>query len=117
MNTKHSWMVYDDIIRCRHCGLNIREPLAWDGSGEHVYTCLSPASIKQPPSTPGDIEVLPFVLRALEDRRDVGVIKHGHALGTNNGRDATMDALQEALDLVMYLGQKYLEEQDGNVLH
>ncbi len=51
----------------------------------------------------------------LKARAEEGLKKYGIYLRTNNGRDALMDAYQEALDLVMYTGQFYLEvlESEG----
>jgi hypothetical protein len=42
----------------------------------------------------------------------MGRRKYGTALEANNGRDALMDAYQEALDLAMYLRQA-IAERDG----
>lgn len=41
----------------------------------------------------------------------MGEQKYGTRLQTFNGRNALIDAYQEALDLVMYLRQKFLEEE------
>jgi hypothetical protein len=75
------------------------------------------ASKPQPkPVGNGEI-VLEGVLNDLIERANFGKEKYGTYLRTNNGRDALMDAYQEALDLVMYLKQIILErnkqEDDG----
>lgn len=70
---------------------------------------MNKAAIHEPPPTPGKEIVLPHVIRDLQDRADEGKKKYGTMLETENGRDALMDAYQEALDLVMYLRQTILE--------
>lgn len=48
----------------------------------------------------------------IEARAAVGVQRYGDLLRPHNGRDALMDAYQEALDLCMYLRQA-IWERDG----
>lgn len=57
-------------------------------------------------------EVLPLVVEDLEARAEAGEEKYGERLRAHNGRDALLDAYQEALDLSMYLRQA-LEEKSG----
>ena len=57
--------------------------------------------------------VLPEVIADLQLRAEMGTLKYGTLLKTNNGRDALVDAYQEALDLVMYLKQALMERGDG----
>lgn len=45
-------------------------------------------------------------------RRDIGIERYGSALMTHNGRDAVQDALEEAIDLAVYLKQVELETRD-----
>jgi hypothetical protein len=45
----------------------------------------------------------------LGDRAEFGFRKYGTYLQANNGRNAVMDAYQEALDLVVYLKQCCME--------
>jgi hypothetical protein len=47
-------------------------------------------------------------------RDDMGTKKYGTHLQPGNGRDSLKDALQEAMDLVMYLTQAIME-RDGEV--
>jgi len=47
----------------------------------------------------------------MEARREMGLRKYGTVLQPNNGRNALVDAYQEALDLVVYLRQKIEEEK------
>ena len=53
-----------------------------------------------------------LVVIDIEARKAHGLRKYGTVLQAHNGRDALMDAYQEALDLVMYLRQM-LEERPG----
>lgn len=54
------------------------------------------------------------VAEALIARDEMGSAKYGTSLMTHNGRAALVDAWQEALDLVMYLGQA-VQEGRGDV--
>lgn len=45
----------------------------------------------------------------LEARAQVGTVKYGTRLKTNNGRNAVLDAYQELLDLLNYTKQGILE--------
>lgn len=73
---------------------------------------MNKASTPQPMPEKGKALVLDYVMKDLQDRAKEGKKKYGTFLETNNGRDALMDAYQEALDLVMYLRQVILE-RDG----
>ena len=57
----------------------------------------------------GGREVLPDLIALLTERSDFGLRKYGTRLRTHNGRDAYLDALQELLDLFVYLHQAQLE--------
>ena len=62
------------------------------------------------------IEDLPIwkdarLIADLEARKAYGLNKYGTLLQAHNGRDATMDAYQEALDLIVYLRQCVEEGQ------
>jgi len=46
-----------------------------------------------------------LVRRDLEEREHVGIQRYGTPLQPHNGRDALIDAYQEALDLACYLRQ------------
>lgn len=73
---------------------------------------MSSASCCEPTPT-GDGEViLDLVTQDQRDRAEVGKKKYGTYLRAYNGRDALMDAYQEALDLCMYLRQA-IYERDG----
>lgn len=70
------------------------------------------ASTPQPMPTGNGVPVIDYVVSDIVARSVVGTRKYGTPLRANNGRDALMDAYQEALDLVMYLRQAILE-RDG----
>ena len=53
-----------------------------------------------------------LVIADIEARKQTGLVKYGTGLQAFNGRDALMDAYQEALDLCQYLRQA-LEERDN----
>jgi len=54
-----------------------------------------------------------LVQQDLEERAKVGEITYGTRLKPFNGRDALVDAYQEALDLCVYLRQ-VIEEEKGS---
>ena len=70
---------------------------------------LNPAATPEPPPTGNGRHVITELIRDLLDRDKMGTKKYGTTLRTKNGRDALNDALQEALDLVMYLKQAIME--------
>jgi hypothetical protein len=49
-------------------------------------------------------------VKDLKVRAAFGFKKYGTELKTNNGRNALVDAYQEALDLCCYLKQRIMEE-------
>ena len=57
--------------------------------------------------------ILGMVLSDLTNRAFEGVKKYGEPLKADNGRDALVDAYQEALDLCMYLRQAIEERNNG----
>ncbi|GAB1642557.1 hypothetical protein [Krasilnikovia sp. MM14-A1259] len=64
----------------------------------------------QPPPVPNDRPSILALVRAdLEERERVGVQRYGTPLQAHNGRDALVDAYQEALDLAAYLRQAIAE--------
>ena len=62
------------------------------------------------PETNGNRPVWELVIEDMQARDHVGRQRYGVPLQANNGRDALVDAYQEALDLVVYLRQ-VLEER------
>lgn len=68
----------------------------------------------QPPPQPSDrIDIQALVIRDIEDRRILGIERYGTPLQAFNGRDALVDAYQEALDLAIYLRQAIEERTDA----
>lgn len=67
----------------------------------------------QPQALPviGRQAVTEAVIEDLKERTRQGVIKYGRPLETFNGRNALVDAYQEALDLCQYLKQRLMEEE------
>jgi hypothetical protein len=59
-------------------------------------------------------DITPLVIADLKQRSELGKKRYGEKLKAFNGRNALVDAYQEALDLVQYLRQA-LEEQDAGV--
>lgn len=53
-----------------------------------------------------------LVLEDIAERRQAGIEHYGTELVTNNGRNALIDAYQEALDLVVYLRQALRDVYD-----
>lgn len=51
-----------------------------------------------------------LVLEDMQERDKVGAVRYGRHLQPHNGRDALVDAYQEALDLVVYLRQELYEK-------
>ncbi len=49
----------------------------------------------------------------LEAREQVGIERYGTPLQPNNGRDALLDAYEEALDLACYLKQAIVERDEA----
>jgi hypothetical protein len=53
-----------------------------------------------------------LVQQDIEARKAIGLQRYGTLLQPHNGRDALLDAYQEAIDLVVYLRQ-VIYERDG----
>ncbi len=73
---------------------------------------MSKAGEHQPNPRQGKQIVIDFVLADIRERAEKGKQKYGTYLQTNNGRNSLWDAYQEAIDLVMYLRQALLEQED-----
>lgn len=69
------------------------------------------ASKHEPPPKKGGQVVLDLVIADFKARAEFGKKKYGTMLMTDNGRDALIDAYQEAIDLVMYLRQAIAERE------
>lgn len=90
------------------CDPTIKSP--WCGKGD----CVNPAAKHEPPPVVNASRpIQDLVMEDIAARKEVGLKKYGTLLQAHNGRDALMDAYQEALDLVMYLRQA-IEERDAS---
>lgn len=58
-----------------------------------------------------DIDITALVKEDLEERAKLGQGRYGERLRPFNGRDALIDAYQEALDLACYLRQAIYERE------
>jgi hypothetical protein len=66
----------------------------------------------QPPPRPSDRRpIWELVVEDMQERDRVGRQRYGTPLQAHNGRDALVDAYQEALDLAVYLRQA-IEERE-----
>ena len=66
----------------------------------------------QPAPKPGKTPVWKTVIDDMEARDNLGFERYGTRLETHNGRDALLDAYEEALDLAVYLKQAILEKKE-----
>ena len=57
------------------------------------------------------VDVAALVHEDIEARVETGKKEYGERLHSNNGRDALIDAYQEALDLALYLRQSIAERE------
>lgn len=73
-----------------------------------------PASYVQPmPTTSERPAIQDLVIADIEARKALGRTKYGTLLQAFNGRDALVDAYQEALDLCQYLRQAIEERNEA----
>jgi hypothetical protein len=75
---------------------------------------MSAALTKQPHPTGDGEVVVDAVIEDMRLRANHGKKLYGTYLRTDNGRDALIDAYQEALDLCVYLKQVLMERQNDN---
>lgn len=67
---------------------------------------------EQPPPGPcSGPDCWELVLADMAERRRIGIARYGVPVRPDNGRDALVDAYQEALDLCVYLRQA-IEQRD-----
>ena len=69
-----------------------------------------------PPAESG-ADIITLVAQDLESRRAYGISKYGTTLQAHNGRNALIDAYQEALDLAVYLRQAIEEQENGHQIN
>lgn len=57
------------------------------------------------------------IIKLVEERLDLGAKKYGKQNISSDGRDFTLEALEEALDMIVYISARLLEirerESDG----
>lgn len=58
-------------------------------------------------------DVQSAVIADIKARREIGIKRYGTALQPFNGRDALLDAYEEAIDLAMYLKQALIEREQA----
>lgn len=73
------------------------------------------AATPEPPPQAGKRDIADLVMTDIQARVAAGLEKYGTKLQSFNGRDALMDAYQEAIDLVMYLRQAMAERDECKV--
>lgn len=61
------------------------------------------------PTINDELDIQSRVIADIEARRQLGIRRYGTALQPHNGRDALLDAYEEAIDLTMYLKQAIVE--------
>ena len=72
-----------------------------------------PGIAQQPAPVDNDgADIAALVIRDIEARAQMGKEIYGVRLKTDNGRDAELDAYQEALDLVFYFRQRLAEREE-----
>lgn len=73
---------------------------------------MSTPIVDQPPPAASDHPAIwPLVIQDMAQRHQLGIERYGRALQPHNGRNALVDAYQEALDLCVYLRQVIYEQQ------
>lgn len=77
-------------------------------TGYPDLTAARPAPIES-----GGPAIWDLVIADMRARDQVGAARYGTRLRPNNGRDALIDAYQEALDLCCYLRQAIFERDEG----
>jgi len=88
------------------------DPAASLTTTRRLSDAVPPVAQHQPPPVrTGGGAIQNMVIADIEARKQVGLERYGTLLQAHNGRDALMDAYQEALDLAVYLRQA-LEERD-----
>jgi hypothetical protein len=129
-NRKHSDFFYRDdhefnrwypmwpyIYKCLDCGVwfhCVTGEIVEDPGGKLSIVKVCEDGQRQPRPTGNGQVVLFEVLKDLRKRAVAGHEKYGTLLRVNNGRDALVDAYEEALDLCMYLKQTLMERDKCN---
>lgn len=102
-----------------YCGSNYCEGSGDRPEGQPSLKALIEVLKSRPgdqplPTTNDQPYVQDQVMAFIERRKQVGIQRYGTALQPFNGRDALVDALEEAVDLCQYLAQLIIE-RDGKL--
>lgn len=82
------------------------KPITQDSPGMHDLAIADISKALDNSSIPdSELPAILGVIAELEERREFGLKKYETLLQANNGRNAVRDALDEALDLVVYMRQ------------
>ena len=73
---------------------------------------MTPTEEQPAPQPNGSRPIWDLVIEDMQARDRLGRERYGAPLQTNNGRDALIDAYQEALDLCVYLRQAIEERKE-----
>jgi hypothetical protein len=65
------------------------------------------------PTPNNEIDTQSIAIRLISDRRDIGIKRYGTALQPNNNRDSLWDAIEESLDMFVYLLNYWREQNPG----
>ncbi len=80
------------------------------------YIVIREVPRENPPPTPNtSLPIWEMVVMDMIARDKAGRKKYGTPLQANNGRDALLDAYEEALDLAVYLKQAIVERDERRV--
>lgn len=108
-------------IRSRVWGTLVAYPGEWAKNlaalreGSFLGETLNAAKHEPPPVPNESQPIYELVMADIEARAQEGKKKYGTYIQATNGRNALMDAYQEALDLAMYLRQKLEEDAPSPV--
>lgn len=97
-----------NALHSPHTGMTCGE---YDAAVEDMRREREGYNAYEPAPTGQGTVIVDLVLKDLKDRAEVGLAKYKTYLRADNGRDALVDAYQEAMDLVMYLRQAIEERR------
>lgn len=100
------------MTTCPNCDMTYSPAHPALGVPPQCPQCSGQLIADQPPPQPGSGDIWRLVIADMEQRRLTGIERYGTPLQAGNGRDALVDAAQEAMDLCVYLRQ-VIEERRG----
>lgn len=92
------------------------EPAPIKNDGQSIHDLVIADIIKQYPTDLRPVEGHSSIIDELLDRKHFGLEKYGTILQAHNGRDPLRDALDEMVDLLVYLRQAKEEKLGGRSL-